>query len=98
MSSERPYKVRWIVAPSDPDAAGFYGTTTHSGGSPATAAVASAERILSAIAAERRATIHILSVSTDELGPNLLSGDELRVALHHHPKELPVEVIYRPLC
>jgi len=99
MSSDRAFKVRWIVAPSDPEEAGLYGTTTHPGNTPAGAALASAERLLLAMADESgSAAIHILSVSEEERGPNLLSGDDLRRALRRHPKELPVEVLYRPLC
>jgi hypothetical protein len=99
MLDDRAFKVRWIVAPSDPEAVGLYGTTTHAGQTPAGAALASAERLMRAISEENwSAAIHILSVSEDEEGPNLLSGDALRLALHHHPKELPVEVLYRPLC
>jgi hypothetical protein len=47
---------------------------------------------------EIAAQFHVLSVSADTMGRNLLSSDDLRVALKYHDRDLPIEVIYRPLC
>ena len=99
MPSERTYKVRWVVAPQDPDGAGLYGTTTHSAKSPATAALRSAESVARALAEEDLGgAFHVLSVTGDESGPNLLSADQLRAALRYHPHDLPLEILCRPLC
>ncbi len=94
-----PYKVRWILTPFDPDRAGHYGTTTHQGKTPAAAALASAESVMDALCDDALgAQMHILGVFAEEQGGNLLSADDLRLALRFHPKLLPVEVICRPLC
>ena len=99
MPSERAYKVRWVVAPHDPDGAGLYGTTTHSAKNPASAALRSAESVALAMSQEDLSgAFHILSVTGDESGPTLLSADQLLAALRYHPHELPLEVLCRPLC
>ena len=99
MQSERAYKVRWIVAPQDPDGAGLYGTTTHSAKNPASAALRSAECVFQALSEEDLGgAFHVISVTGDDSGPNLLSADQLRTALRYHPHELPLEVLCRPLC
>ena len=93
------FKVRWILSPLDQDRAGLCGTTTHPGHNPAAAALASAESVLNALTADQLdAQFHVLSVSADEAGANLLAGDDLRAALRHHDRRLPIEVMYRPLC
>jgi len=98
MANERPYKVRWIVAPRDKDRAGIYGTTTHPSRTPAAAALASAESVMAALEDEDlEAQFHVLSVSAGEAERNLLSGDDLRAALRCYPG-LRIEVVYRPLC
>ena len=99
MAQDRTFKVRWIVSPSDRDRAGTIGTTTHPGRTPAGAALASAEAIIRALSdGELDGQFHVLSVSTEESGPNLLSGDDLRAALRCHDKMFPIEIVYRPLC
>ena len=99
MSTEASYRVRWIVAPRDPQRAGVYGTTTHAGSSPAVAAVLSAESVMDVLADDQReAQMHILSVFGADSDRNLLSGEDLRRALRCHDKVLPFEVVYRPLC
>jgi hypothetical protein len=97
--AERAYKVRWIVAPRDQDRAGMFGTTTHPSRTPGAAALASAESVMVALSDEDlEAQFHVLSVSAEDMGPNLLSSDDLRVALRYHDRNLPIEVLYRPLC
>jgi hypothetical protein len=99
MARELAYKVSWIVAPLDQDRAGMLGTTTHPSRTPAAAALASAESVMAALSdGEIAAQFHVLSVSTETMGQNLLSSDDLRVALKCHDRDLPIEVIYRPLC
>lgn len=99
MGRELGYKVSWIVAPLDQDRAGVFGTTTHPSRTPAAAALASAESVMAALSDEEiDAQFHVLSVSTGTMGRNLLSSDDLRVALRYHHRDLPIEVIYRPLC
>jgi hypothetical protein len=99
MDSELSYRVRWIVAPYDPQRAGVYGTTTHAGNSPAGAAIASAESVMDVLADDQReAQMYILSVFGAESDCNLLSGEDLRKALRRHDRILPFEVVYRPLC
>jgi hypothetical protein len=97
--AERAYKVRWIVAPRDQDRAGMFGTTTHPSRTPAAAALASAESVMAALSDEDlEAQFHVLSVSAGDMGHNLLSSDDLRAALRYHDRNLPIEVLYRPLC
>jgi hypothetical protein len=99
MPSERDYQVRWVVAPHNPDGTGLYGTTMHSAKSAATAALRSAESVARVMSEEDMdGTFHVLSVTGEESGPNLLSADQLRAALRYHPHELPLEVLCRPLC
>lgn len=99
MAADKTYQVRWLLAPEDPDGAGLFGTTTHAAKSPASAAVRSAESVALAIAEEDgRAAFHVISVTDLDSGDNLLSSEQLRAALRYHPTELPVEVVYRPLC
>jgi hypothetical protein len=100
MVAERPYKVRWIVAPRDQERAGMYGTTTHPSRTPAAAALASAESVMAALEdGDLEADFHVLSVSAGDTGEgrNLLSSDDLRAALRCYPGLL-IEVVYRPLC
>ena len=97
--AELAYKVRWIVAPRDRDRAGMFGTTTHPSRTPAAAALASAESVMAALSDEDlEAQFHVLSVSSEDVGRNLLSSDDLRAALRYHDRNLPIEVVYRPLC
>ncbi len=99
MASDKTYQVRWLLAPEDPESAGLFGTTTHAAKSPASAALRSAETVTRAISEdESRAAFHVISVTDQENSGNLLSSDQLRLALRYHPTELPVEVVYRPLC
>jgi hypothetical protein len=99
MARDVPYKVRWIVSPLDHDRAGLFGTTTHSGHTPAAAALASAESVMDALSAEELdAQFHVVSVWSGEVGGNLLSGDDLRAALRCHHRKFPIEIVYRPLC
>jgi hypothetical protein len=99
MAQDRTFKVRWIVSPLDQDRAGTFGTTSHPGRTPAGAALASAEAIILALSDDKLdGQFHVLSVSIEDAGPNLLSSDDLRAALRCHDKKLPIEVIYRPLC
>jgi len=99
MAGDFPYKVKWILAPLDQERAGLYGTTTHPSRTPASAALASAESVVNSLSEDRgRVQIHILSVSAEGSGRNLLSSDDLRTALRYHDKVFPVEVVCRPLC
>lgn len=96
---ESLYKVQWILNLDDPKRAGYYGTTNHLGSSPAAAALASAQTVSHAVEENwGRAQLHILRVS-EELGDeNLLSGSDLQAALRYSGSNLPIEVVYRPLC
>jgi hypothetical protein len=100
MLQDNTYKVRWILVSATPGRGGLYGTTTHEGATPAAAAVASAERLLSVIPDEDRkpAQFLILGVFDERDGRNLLSGDDLQATLRYHHTPLPCEVVYRPLC
>jgi hypothetical protein len=99
MAQDVPYQVRWILAPLDRERAGLYGTTTHPGRTPASAALASAESIMRSLPEDPgQAQIHILGVFADEPDRNLLSSDDLRMALRYHDKVLPLEIVCRPLC
>ena len=99
MARDLLYKVRWIVSPLDHDRAGLFGTTTHDGCTPAAAALASAESVMNALSAEEHgAQFHVVSVSAEEAGGNLLSGEDLQAALRRHHRKFPIEIVYRPLC
>lgn len=93
------YKVQWILNLDDPDRAGLYGTTSHAGVSPAAAAIASAETVSHAVEDDwGRAQLLILRVSEESGEENLLSGNDLQTALRYASANLPIDVVYRPLC
>lgn len=96
---ESLYKVQWILNLDDPQRAGFYGTTNHLGASPAAAAIASAKTVAHALEESwGRAQLFILRVSEQLCDQNLLSGNDLQAALRRSEGNLPLEVVYRPLC
>ena len=96
--SDKSYKVKWILVPTDHSRHGLYGTTTHHGATPAVAALSSAETILKAIPdAPTPCELQVLGVFGDD-GENLLSDDDLRTTLRYHHRPLPCSVAFRPLC
>jgi hypothetical protein len=99
---EKLFKVRWILAPADPEAAGVCGTTSHEGRSPAAAALAAARSISKAAPTHdgARAQLLILSVAedtfTDEDAPNVLTGEALQAVARF--ADVPFDLVYRRLC
>jgi hypothetical protein len=96
---ENVYQVQWILDPGDPGRAGLYGTTSHHGTTPAAAAIASAELLAHTVAQSGgRPQLLIVSVSEKLSDRNLLSGSDLQAALRFTQEQLPIDVVYRPLC
>jgi hypothetical protein len=94
---ERLFTVRWILAPADPAQAGLCGTTTHSGSTPAAAAISAARSIsVAAPSGLGPAQLLILSVAEDDRS-DVMTADALLLAVRSHPSDIPFEIVYRRL-